>query len=110
MDGRSPFASDVVDGISEEEADDPLAWRVIKSTFRVVADVVVVLVPVALCVNSGALPSNVLAPLGSVAAAINKSPIEPVGSAVVENRVILLTRGGVGVGGEGVLLVCVPDQ
>lgn len=77
VDGRSPFAEqgDTGDGDGEEKQS---VRNFARSALRAAVDVSIVLVPVAICVGTGIVPAPVIESCKSVAAAIGKSPIEPV--------------------------------
>ncbi|CAM9474582.1 unnamed protein product [Ascophyllum nodosum] len=88
--GKNPFGDEGAAGVPEQEAEEPRALRLFWSTVRFAVDVGIVLFGVVLCVNSGKLPANLLAPFDSVATAIKGSPIEQVLEALPWERAFVL--------------------
>lgn len=78
VDGRSPFAEQGgADGDGDGGGEQPVR-QFARSALRVAVDVSIVLVPVAICVSTGKVPAPVIETCRSAAAAIGRSPIEPV--------------------------------
>lgn len=73
---RDPFTGK--EKVAKTDVDASVVWRATKATVRFVTDVLVVLLPVVLFVNSGILPAAALAPFEAAVAAITSSPVEPV--------------------------------
>ncbi|CAM9167922.1 unnamed protein product, partial [Hapterophycus canaliculatus] len=108
VEGNSPFVEPGAEGGVTEAGGEAPGLVFLRQVVRGAVDVAIVLVPVVLVVNYVKLPPAVLEAVGSAAAAIKASPLEPVLTALPWEPMVVLKYAAQG--GVAVLLSPVADR